>query len=67
MPAVRPVTIPVDDPMAAMLLFALLHAPYWVAFESVAEDPSHMVVDPMIAAGAMFTVTIASEVHPLKV
>jgi hypothetical protein len=58
-PALTPVTDPVDELTIAVAVFELDHVPPVVAFATVTLDPSHTDVVPMIAAtvGNAFTVT----------
>ena len=69
-PALTPVTDPVDELTIAVAVFELDHVPPVVAFATVTLDPSHTDVVPVIAAtvGKAFTVTTVAAlvaVHPL--
>ena len=63
-PAVIPVTTPVDEMVAADRL-PLIHVTPGVASVSVIIDPAHTLPAPVIAAGVAFTVTVAVTVQPL--
>jgi hypothetical protein len=54
-PAVTPVAIPVEEPMPAIVVFALLQVPEAVLL-SVVEAPSHIEAVPLMAGGSAFTV-----------
>ena len=64
--AASPVTIPVDEPIEAMvaLVPALVHRPPGVASLSVMFCNLHTLDGPVIGASG-FTVTVDKAVHPL--
>ena len=69
-PALTPVTSPVEELTIAVAVFELDHEPPVVTFSNVTVDPSHTEVVPVIAAtvGKAFTVTTVAELvaeHPL--
>ena len=69
-PALTPVTTPVDAFTVAVAVFEEDHVPPVVAFAIVVPDPTHTAVVPVITAtvGSGFSVTtVAAEVaeHPL--
>ena len=55
-PALTPVTMPVEAPTVAVPVAVLLHVPPPVASVSVILDPAHTLVGPEIATGKEFTV-----------
>jgi len=61
-PTELPVTVP-SVPTVATPVFELLHTPPPVASVSAVVDPWHTLAVPVIAAGCVFTVTTAVEVH----
>ena len=64
MPADKPVTIPVVEPILATPEL-LLHVPPVTALVSVTVDATHSAVGPVIAAGGVFTVTDFVTMHPV--
>ena len=62
-PALTPVAMPVEDPIAALLLLLLQVPP--PASLSVVVKPIHTFVVPGIAAGSGFTVTAVVAAHPV--
>jgi hypothetical protein len=69
-PALTPVTDPVDELTIAVAVFELDHVPPVVVFAKLTLDPSHTDVVPVIAAtvGNAFTVTVVAvlvALHPL--
>ena len=69
-PALTPVTDPVDELTIAVAVFELDHVPPVVVFTKVTLEPSHTDVVPVIATtvGNAFTVTVVAELvalHPL--
>jgi len=69
-PALTPVTDPVDELTIAVAVFELDHVPPVVASDNVTLDPAHTDVVPVIAAtvGKAFTVTTVAALvalHPL--
>ncbi len=65
MPAVTPVTTPVDEPTVAIASLLLNHVPPDVVFESVAVDPTHAFIVPVVAAGLGFTVIVSFREQPV--
>ena len=65
MPAVIPVTIPVAEPMVAILGILLLQAPPVTASVSAVVAPAQTMPAPPIGAGAGFTVTTMVAAHPV--
>jgi hypothetical protein len=65
-PALIPLTTPVELPTVATAVLLLLHVPPPVAHESVVEPPAQALVVPVIAAGTEFTVRTAVDRHPLE-
>ena len=63
-PAEIPVTTPVPDTVEIAILL-LIHVTPGVASVSVNIAPAHTLPLPLIAAGELFTVTVAVTVHPL--
>jgi hypothetical protein len=61
---VLPVTIPEPDTEATNAL-ELLHAPPGTTLASVVVLPTHKLVDPVIAGGTAFTVTILKVKQPV--
>ena len=66
-PAVTPVTKPVDDPTVAIVVEPLLHVPPPVASLSVVVVAIHTCVVPVIEGGSAFTVTVAIAWQPLAI
>ena len=62
-PAVTPVTTPVDALIAAIVPLLLLHTPDGVASLSAVVRPAHTLVTPVIASGNGFTVTAVVAIH----
>ena len=58
MPLVTPVNTPDEEPMVAVAVLLLLQLPPVVALPSVVVAPSHTGVDPVMADGEGFTVTV---------
>ena len=56
-PAAAPVTMPLDEPISAIDVLALLHVPDAV-FVSVVDAPTHIEAVPPIAGGNAFTVMV---------
>jgi hypothetical protein len=63
-PAATLVTTPVVEPTVATLPLPLVHVPYDIALPRVVADPWHIANEPVIAVGAIFTVTTAVAVQP---
>ena len=63
-PADIPVTVPVVAPTVAVPAALLLQVPPLVAQASVVVAPTHIVVMPVMAAGAGFTVIGFTAVQP---
>ena len=63
-PAVTPVTIPVDDPTVALPLLLLHVPPAGVEFNVVVK-PTQTLKTPVIAVGFGFTVTMAVLIQPV--
>ncbi len=64
-PAVTPVTIPVD-PTVAMAVLLLVHEPPVVVEDNGVVCPTQRLAAPVIAAGAGFTVTVVLTVQPAR-
>ena len=64
-PAVTPVTIPLDDPIVATAVLPLLHAPPEVPLVNVVVLPMHTESVPPILAGSAYTVTILVAAQPV--
>mgnify|MGYP006271121275 CR=1 FL=1 len=69
-PALTPVTDPVDELTIAVAVFELDHVPPVVVLDKLTLDPAHTDVVPVIAAtvGNAFTVTVVAvlvALHPL--
>ena len=66
-PDAKPVTVPVELPIVAIVGLLLLHVPPEVAFVRVTELPTQRLPVVLIADGEEFTVavTVALLVHPL--
>ena len=64
-PAVTPVTIPVDEPIVAIPVLLLLQVPPVVALLIVTVPPIHTALPPVIAAGNGLTVTVLVVAHPV--
>jgi hypothetical protein len=62
-PALTPVTTPVDEPTVATPVALLLHVPPDVAFARVVVVPVHMLVFPVMGRRALM-VTTAVMAHP---
>jgi hypothetical protein len=62
-----PVTIPVEEPMVAILVLLLHQVPPGVASLSTVVSPAHTLVVPVIADGNGFTVTIVLLEHPVEI
>ena len=62
-PAVRPLTTPVDEPIVATAGAELVQVPL-PASVSVSVADGHTVAEPEIAAGSGLTVTMAEAMHP---
>jgi hypothetical protein len=58
-PAVKPPTTPVAEPIVAMPVLLLLQVPPVVALVSVIDEPAQTALPPDIADGAWFTITKA--------
>lgn len=65
MPVAKPDKMPDDEPMVATVRLLLLHAPPPVASVSVVELPVQITELPVMAAGCMFTVTVAAAAQPV--
>jgi hypothetical protein len=65
-PERTPVTIPVVEPIVAIVVFALDHVPELVLL-SVVVPPTHVPAAPVIDPGAAFTVTVATAVPAVDV
>ena len=64
-PAEMPETIPVEEPIVAMVVLPLVHTPPVIASLKVTGLPAHVFSTPVIADGIGVTVTVAyAEVHP---
>jgi hypothetical protein len=57
LPALTPVTTPLDEPTVASAGLLVLHVPPALASESVVVEPAQTVVTPVIEAGSGLTVT----------
>lgn len=64
-PAVTGVTTPDPETIVATAVLPLVQDPPLVASDNVIVDPVHSAPAPVIAAGVGFTVTFATEKHPL--
>ena len=64
MPVFNPAVTPVPKPIVATDVVLLVQVPPPPS-ERAEVDPLQMLRDPVIAAGAGFTVTIAIELHPV--
>ena len=64
MPAIIPVTIPVDDPMVALPLLLVHVPPAGVEFNVVVR-PTHTLATPVMVVGLGFTVTVVVIKHPV--
>ena len=64
-PAVPPVTTPVVNPIAAVVVLLLAQVPVAAASVSAAVKPEHTVKVPEILAGAGLTVTTAEVTQPV--
>ena len=64
MPADRPVTIPVSEPMEATVVLLLLHVPPAEVSLSATVAPIHTTVGPRITVGSGLTVTTLVTEHP---
>ncbi len=64
-PANRPETIPVPEPTLAIVPELLAHVPPAGVLVSVVVVPGQMLVDPAMAAGTGFTVTVTALEHPV--
>lgn len=60
-----PETMPVALPIVAIPGAEEDHVPPDVAFASVVDWPSHMLVTPVIPVGAVVTVTVLVALQPL--
>ena len=65
MPAIPPVTIPVNDPIEATLGVLLLQVPPPGLSLSDVVKPEHKVPTPLIATGKEFTVTTEVVIQPV--
>jgi hypothetical protein len=63
-PGDAPITMPVPEPMVAIVVLPLLHVPP-PASVSVVVPPTHMLVVPLMADGKGFTVSVVFVVHPV--
>ena len=63
-PADAPATTPFDEPMVAAAVLLLLHVPPGLASASVAVEPEHIVVLPVMAAMAETLVTAVTRQPP---
>jgi hypothetical protein len=63
-PADRPVTTPVDEPMVPTVTLLLLHVPPLAELLSVAITPIHMVDGPEIIGGGLTIVTVIVLLQP---
>ena len=64
-PANAPVTIPDDDPMAAIAGLLLVHVPPAGVEFSVVVNPTQTASVPVMFVGLALTVTIAVLIHPV--
>jgi len=64
-PAVTPLTSPVDGVMVAMEVLPLVHVPPVVASLRFTREVVHNIDVPMMAAGSGFTTTPSNAMHPL--
>ena len=64
-PAVPPVTVPVAEPIGAIVAELLLQVPPLVESENVSMTPEQMVGSPTMAAGRGFTETSLVVKHPV--
>ncbi len=62
-PGDMPVTMPVNDPIAAVAA-PVLHVPPIVPLLRVVIEPAQTLARPVIAAGSGFTVTTLATTHP---
>jgi hypothetical protein len=65
-PAAIPVTTPPVDTVATPGVL-LLHTPFGTVFAKLVVSVGHTVLVPVIAAGAVFTVTVRMSRHPVEV
>jgi hypothetical protein len=66
-PVFTPVTMPVNDPTAAMMGLLDIQVPPGDASVSVIEEPIHTTDGPDTGTGGVFTVTVANAVQPAPV
>jgi hypothetical protein len=64
-PAVRPVTIPEDEPTERILVLPLLHVPPGIRSLNTVVAPRQILVLPLIAEGNGLTVTFLEAVQPV--
>ena len=64
-PATPPVTTPVDDPIAAIVVLLLLQVPVVVASVNVVVRPEHTDNVPEIPAGEALMVTTEVVIQPV--
>lgn len=65
MPAVRPETIPVPEPIRATLVLLLVHVPPLVGLLNSVDWPAHMLAVPVLAAREGDTVATADRTQPM--
>lgn len=63
-PAIMPVTMPVVEPMSALVLLLLQVPPVVASVNVVVPPASQTVAVPAMAAGAVFTVMVMVVVQP---
>jgi hypothetical protein len=64
-PVATPVTTPLAEAIVATAVVAEIQVPPAATFERVVEEPEHTIPEPVIAAGAAFTVKTEVAKHPL--
>lgn len=62
---VPPERIPLAEPIVAWAVLLLLHVPPPVASVSVEVNPKQIAVVPLIAPGAVFTVSVVVATQPI--
>ena len=63
-PEVPAVTVPLVEPMVAVVVLLLVHVPPVIASERVEEAPEQMTSDPDISDGNGFMVALAVIIQP---
>ena len=64
-PAAIPVTSPLDEPIVAVVVGVIPHNPPPAPSPKVVVCPTHTCIVPVIAVGAVFTVTDAVALQPV--